>query len=215
MEQAIQQSESIDDRLFVPLSRFLADDEINLDELEKLILKNGFNLHHALASQGKDAAVLLLRESVLEAYVKSALDRYAETDSSFRKIRQGFSRQPYVTLSSDSYGKVHVFDLSRKDIYQIGPLWELQGQQQQIPVIFSITSKKDAFLNVQHERELVRYLYRLHSYFCKIRPAAGNEDVRLYNQGGDYYRKILIPAKKFGRVAWALWNRTNNQNSNK
>lgn len=214
MGQAILQSESIDDRLFTPLSEFFIQhdsggkfvSQVNNDHvvhsLEKSILENGF----VLDSEPYNKVLSRLRYLVLYFYVTHIMEEYSDKDNSFKKSEFKYAKLPYGTLAADSFGILNFFDLGNKRIDRIDSLWEFKSQSGAIPIIFHIAFEEDTLSTAYQKREIASLLYKQPSYICKIRPALNSEYADLYNQGHDHYRKLIIPEKKFGRVALELMN---------
>ena len=208
MEQFLQQG-TIDDRLFVPLSEFFAEDSYDPKELEKLVLASQYSIGSPKnKSKGRLGRLNNYRGFVLEVYVKWALLRFAETSDSFSPTsftsgtldkRYGFSINDQGNMQFHRHHASH-------SVAEIDALYQFHDDSQVVPVIFEV-GFMGASTNVQLKKRLVQKLYGSMPYLCEIKPGRENENAVL-TKVADYHRMLIIPGReKFDQLATESFER--------
>lgn len=212
MQQYTQQG-TIDDKLFVPLSNFFANDSPDFRELEHLISATGLprrelrNLEH-------------YRGFVLEAYVKWTLGRFAEREGSPISPSQFKSGvlENGRTYDTDNWGNVVFYNSrTKRTIAEVDGIYEYSDDGAIRPVILEISFVKDSMMNLGMKDDSVKLLYPMPRHYLKIRPAVRGENLGLYRRVDIYkrfersnerrkkYREIVIPTREeFDQVAKRL-----------
>lgn len=182
--------EPIDEKLFVPLSRYFLENKPDFQEFKEFILAKGGGRNYGCGF-------------LLDCYVKWTLDKFRETTGSFlhpSKFSQGRIKDNLYFFTTN-FGNVEFQKISKKGkkqaVTEIDGLYEyLQEEDSKpvTPIIFEITGEAyDRFLNARFKMGLVSSLYSSSPYLCKIKikkdERLGLHIARIEN----HLRAIIIP----------------------
>ncbi len=204
MQQYTQQG-TIDDRLFVSLSEFFVNDNLDSEELGQLVL--GSRYQNRRPQKQQYGHFNYFRGFVLETYVKWALSRFAETETQLFSPTQFTAKDlaDGYTFNMNDQGNIE-FRRYGGLRTEIDALYEFHDDSQVVPVIFEVGFMGSS-TNVQLKKQLVQQLYGVVPHFCEIKPSQENENVGL-NKVTDYHRIIVIPDReRFNQLATRLFER--------
>jgi hypothetical protein len=207
---ANERPENIDRTFFIPLAEFLAHDNYDPRHLEELINVIGIPAHLMRSLMGpKEPALAASRGFTLEAYVKWALARFANSlppyTFVFAEQRMEILRKSGAHVEIRAWGSATFFDKPKggNTITEIDCLGEFFSGGEFDPLVFEITNADDrelSFYNIgdktRAKARLVTELYEGYDpYVCKVQPSWKLEKTGLYAIPGQH-RKIIIPARK-------------------
>jgi len=210
--------ETINDRLFVPLSKFFIGDNPNFEELAYVISEKGLPRRFL-------RTIEQYRGFVLEAYVKWALDRFP--DATGINLKQAaFTpenlRRGYM-CETDNWGTVTIYDSRARTMAELDGLYNYHENGSIILLCFEITFRKESALNFGRKRDALEKSYGVSPIFCKVRPIKEDEDPKslgVHRKTEDYerfkrseprltnHRELVIPNKEgFDQLAATLFAR--------
>ncbi len=209
-EQLQMQGAEIDERLFFPLAEFFEHDSYNQPDFDSYILKKGYP-KHPLRDESRKARSMqrnAYRGFALDAYVKYALSRFTEITGcplSPAELTTGTLPDGH-TFKASEWGNVTFYNTSKYNtskitVAEIDGLYEFKGTSQLTPVVFEVTFDGGGPQgNLMSKIKLVQYLYDSHPFFCKIRPAKGNERPGVYKRRFEHRRDIAVPKRNFSTL---------------
>ena len=205
---ANERPEHIDNKLFIPLAKFLSGDRFDPRHLEELINLIGIPAHFMNGMLGTmEQAIAASRGFILEAYVKWTLARFA---NSIPPHTFAFAHQHNETLNGlcaeiRAWGSAHFFNKTEKGTTtnEIDCLGEFFSDGRLDPVIFEITHREKKTFSyyrisdrVKKKVHLVMRLYEGYEpYLCYVRSSSDMDKVGLYSNPGQN-RTLIIPARE-------------------
>jgi len=197
MQQQSQQ-QTIDDMLYLPLSEFLVNDNLDFGEFERFILSNELPDYFPRGSRKKvpEASVIRYKSFLLEAFVKWSLSRFAEeTSKPFSPFNQnyGLTRDEKHLFIVNKWGNVSFYDLETGErTAELDALWEFQYDRKTL-INFEVTSRESQRRQpIELHIDLITQIDNDESQYCRVRPIIGDEELGL-SIFEDYRRKIVIP----------------------
>lgn len=199
---------SIDEKLFIPIEKFLRNNSLNTKEMERIIYTVGLPQQRRLEEMPDYYGL------AMEMFIKWGLMKFANINQSeFRHHRftSGQQHNPNkYQYETDQWGSI-VVTKNEKTLTEIDALYEYGPSQALTPVVFEITlmtkrpskkTKKDL------KKKIVKNLYwdiKTDPYFCMIRPQTEKD---LMSQPLDgHYKTIAVPKIDFNKVVFELMKR--------
>jgi len=201
--------ESLDDKLFVPLSEFFLNNDPNPEDLEELISTKGHpNYHNPKRPAEKQSTYIdHYRGFVLDIYVKMCLSKFSKITDSFSlsQFTSGSLPNGYIFESNNWENIFFHNPINRNTVTELDALYEFYENSSIIPIIFEITFRSSKKERSRLKRELVEQIYGFPAYYCRVRPTKKNEELGVYKRD-EYSRQIFFPYQPIvDDMASKLW----------